>query len=138
MLTVGGASVVTVMPIVAEVVASPRLSVATAVSDTLPALVGFQLAEYGDVVEVPTAVPLAKKSTLATVPSLSAAVALMETVVPTRKPEPALGDVILTEGGLFEITLTWTEADVAANPKSSVATAVHAYDPDELGFQANV
>ena len=72
----------TVMLTAAEVVVAFWLSLATAVKLWLPAVALFQVTPYGAVVSTPSDTPPRKNSTLATEPSLSAALALTAMLAP--------------------------------------------------------
>ena len=88
----------TVISIGLEVVTAPPLSVALAVNVYPPAPILFHGIEYGLVAAVPKSVDPAKKSTLATVPSLSLAVAFTMIFAGTVNVAPLAGLVILTVG----------------------------------------
>src|SRR5437762_1538317 len=83
----------------AEVVAAPKLSVALAVIECVPAATLLQVMLYGAAVSVPIKLLSPKKSTLVTVPSGSVAVALIEIVAGAVKVAPLAGEVTLTTGG---------------------------------------
>src|SRR5712691_10515795 len=76
--TVGGVS--TLILTAAETALAAPLSVALAVNVCVPAGRLARATPYGAAVAVPTSVPPSKKSTFATVPSLSEALALRETL----------------------------------------------------------
>src|SRR5688572_23367788 len=82
----------------AEVVRAVRLSVAFAVSVKLPAGTSVHEKAYGDEVSSPNFVDPLKNSTFVTVPSLSAASAVMLIVAGARKLAPFAGAVIDTVG----------------------------------------
>ena len=67
--------------LIAALVVWRRLSVATVVSEYVPAAVGVHVAEYGDEVSVPTETPLAKNCTLA-IAVASAALAIIAVAAP--------------------------------------------------------
>ena len=110
---------------IAEVVEAPRLSVAFAVSECVPAgtLVHGKL--YGAIASSPSLdVPL-KNSTLLIAPPTSAALALIVTVVPALTVALFAGAVMFTVGGLFPVLTTIRMAlDVVTAFLSSVAFAV--------------
>src|SRR5262245_4752932 len=89
----------TVMRTTFEAVLAPPLSVATAVRmyDPVPAL--FQLKRKGLVVAAPIQVEPAKKSTRATIPSLSVASTVSVTVAGEPYVVSSTGDVNATDGG---------------------------------------
>src|SRR5216684_2193502 len=89
----------TVMLTAAEVVAAPKLSVARAVIECVPAATLLQVMLYGAVVSVPIKLPSPKKSTLLVAPSGSEAAALIEIVAGAVKVAPLTGEVTLTAGG---------------------------------------
>jgi len=128
MLTVGGelGGPLTVIVTAADVVAAPALSVALAVSVYVPAARFAMLTLYGAVVSVPTRLLPLKKSTFATVPSLSAAVAFTVTLAGAVKVAPLAGLVMLTVGGTFggPLTVIVTAVEVVIAPPLSVALAV--------------
>ncbi len=64
-----------------------------------------------------------KNSTLATVPSASAAVAAKATGTPATTCAPVAGAVIATVGATFAATVIVTVAEVALAPRLSVARA---------------
>jgi hypothetical protein len=84
----------------ALVVAMPQLSVARAVRLCMPVLVGVQLIEWGAAVSSPILVLPSKNSTRAIVPSLSFAVALTVSGVPTLPVPPPAGALNATLGAL--------------------------------------
>ena len=67
-----------------------------------------------------------KNSTFAIAPSTSVAVATIEITAPGLNTCPGVGDVRVTPGGWFALTLTVTGGDTVAPPLSSVALAVNA------------
>lgn len=71
---------------------------------------------------VPTSVPLSKSSTFATVPSLSAALAVTLMVAGTTKSVLLAGELIETVGAA--LTRTLTAVEVVTAPALSVALAV--------------
>jgi len=85
----------------AEVVLAPWLSVAFAVSVCVPAARLTRATLYGATVAVPASVPPSKKSTLATQPLLSEALAVTETLAGAVKLALLAGEVMLTAGGAF-------------------------------------
>src|SRR6266567_3813988 len=122
MLTVGTAS--TRIVTAAEVVLKPRLSVARAVSACVPAARLARVTLKGAAVAVPASVEPSKKSTLATVPSASEALAVIVTFAGGRKTALLAGAVRLTAGAVSTVTLTAVE--VVAMPLLSVAVAARA------------
>ncbi|MBN7803734.1 hypothetical protein J0A67_22970, partial [Algoriphagus aestuariicola] len=64
-------------------------------------------------------------------PSLSAAAAAMETVSPTLNCSPEEGEVMLTVGLAFAITVIFTASELVTAPLLSVALAVMLYSPAE-------
>src|SRR5438874_6712684 len=90
----------------AEVVAAPKLSVALAVIECVPAATLLQVMLYGATVSVPIKPLSPKKSTLVTVPSESEAAALIGIVAGAVKVAPLTGAVMLTAGGWFAGELT--------------------------------
>src|SRR5205085_1436783 len=112
----------------ADVVALAAASLATAVSEWLPAMAVPlpHVSVYGAVVTgAPRFAPFSLNCTLAT-PTLSLAVAV--TVVVPLTVEPVAGAVIATAGGVVSLTVfdvvTVTGAEVAVLPAASLATAV--------------
>ena len=89
-----GVGAVTTTETAADVVESPRLSVATAVSEYVPATTPVHVKVNGLVVELPICAPFARNATLATDPSVSAAVAAMEIDAGSVKLVPAAGAVV--------------------------------------------
>jgi hypothetical protein len=101
------ATVVTVTVTGKDVVEAPWLSVATAVSTWVP---GYRTTamEWGLAVSLPTELPSTKNSTLATVPSVSLATALIVTLAGDTRESPLAGLVMETEGGTFAAAFTVT------------------------------
>src|SRR6266571_4153594 len=120
MLTPGGAS--TRMLTAAEVVLKPRLSVARAVSACVPAARLERVTLKGAAIAVPTSAAPSKKSTFATVPSVSDALALTVTLAGAMKSALLAGAVMLTVGGVSTVIVTG--AEVVAIAFLSVAFAV--------------
>src|SRR5215471_8424668 len=89
----------------------------------------------GLVEEVPTSEPFAKNATCVTVPSLSAAFALIVTVADALKLASTAGPVRLTVGFWLAATVRSISADVDVAPSLSVATAVTWYVPAVTPFQ---
>lgn len=118
----GGLFVVTESVIAVEVAAAPRLSDATAVIVCEPTPTLLQITEYGDDIDDPSDVLPLKYSTLVMLPSLSDALAVKLKLPGANALAPLVGDVILTVGNEFEITVIGADVDVA--PRLSVATAV--------------
>src|SRR4051794_16451396 len=110
------------------VVAEPALSVATTVSTCVPAGTFLQLYEYGAGASWPRTVVPSRNSTLATLPSASAALALTVTVGFHSNTAPSAGAVIVAVGGVFVVALTVIVAGalVVVKPSWSVARAVTA------------
>ena len=81
----------------------------------------------------PSDVPFWNNSTLLSVPSLSAATAVIVRFAGAMTKELLAGAVMLMVGGASTVTLTG--ADVAVAPPSSVATAVSETVPDAAGVQ---
>src|SRR5713101_2256127 len=106
----------------AEVVLTPRLSVARAVSVCVPAATLASVTPKGAAVTVPASVAPSKKSTLAMVPSESLAVAVTVIVAGAVNTALLAGPVIVAVGGVS--TMILTAADVVLAPTSSVALAV--------------
>src|SRR6185503_2613973 len=104
-----GVGAFTTIEIAAEVVARPRLSVATAVRAYVPAGTLDHVMPNGATVEVPIGAPLAKNATLETEPSLSAAFAEIEIAAGSLNAAPAEGAVIETVGGVFGGGVTGAE-----------------------------
>src|SRR5712692_725419 len=121
-VTVGGVS--TIILTAAEVVLAPRLSVAIAVSVCAPAARLARATPKGAAVAVPTSVAPSKKSTLATLPSASPAVAVTVMLAGAMKTALLAGPVIVTVGGVSTIMIILTAAEVVLNPTLSVAIAV--------------
>ena len=71
----------------------------------------------------PSGIPFARNCTLATAPSGSVAVAVTETLTPTRRLAPAVGKVSATTGGRLASTDTSAGAEVVRLPESSRACA---------------
>ena len=109
----------TVTPMIAEVVLAPRLSVARAVRLRAPVPEGVQLTPYGALLSVPIAVVPSRNCTELTVPSESAAFAVMVTGTPVVTVAPFVGAVIATVGGTFA-------APTSVNVAVSVAAAAGA------------
>src|SRR2546422_527713 len=105
----------------ADVAVAPRLSVATAVREYVPAGALLHEKLKGAVVSSPSLVAPWKNSTLATLPS-SVAVAEIGNCAGAVKVAPLAGLVMLTAGGL--LTVMFTAADVVVKPRLSVALAV--------------
>jgi hypothetical protein len=78
---------------------------------------------------LPSEVTPSKNWTLVTLPSESLAAAWTVTLAGVIKEAPLVGLVMLTAGGELGITLTVTEAEVVAAPRSSEATAVRVWEP---------
>jgi len=120
----------TVMAIAAEVVTALRLSVAFAVKEYIPAGTLAQAKVKGLVRSSPNLVVPWKNSTLAIVPSLSVAFALMVTVDPVVKLALLTGVVKLIAGAtLALVTIMATAVDVVTALRLSVAFAVKEYVP---------
>src|SRR5205814_403036 len=84
----------------AEVVAAPRLSLATAVSVCTPgARVALRL--YGRVESLPNNTRPSKNRTFVTLPSLSWALAVIGTLAGAVKEAPLVGESTETEGGIL-------------------------------------
>src|SRR2546426_1019390 len=118
---------VTVTFTAADVAGAPRLSVATAVREYVPAGALLHEKPSGAVVASPSLVPPWKNSTLATLPSTSVAVAEIGMFAGAVNVAPLAGLVMLTAGGLFDrpgLTVMLTAADVVVAPRLSVALAV--------------
>src|SRR5712692_10027645 len=111
----------------AEVVLNPRLSVAIAVSVCAPAATLARVTPKGAAVAVPTSVAPSKKSTLTTLPSVSAAVAVTEMLAGAAKTALLAGAVMLTAGS--RSTRMLTAAEVVLNPRLSVARTVSVCAP---------
>ena len=90
------------MLIAVLVAVAPRLSVARAVSTCVPAEALVQFAAHGAEVAVPTSVAPSKYSTLATLPSVSVALAVSEITAPWSTELLLAGAVIDTDGGVFD------------------------------------
>src|ERR1051325_167496 len=93
-----GRLVITVMLTGADVLRRPILSTATPRNAYSPSTRFDQVIVYGAVVTPPIRDPLAKKSTLAIVPSLSDAIARMVTLVPTRNAALSAGAMRAIDG----------------------------------------
>jgi hypothetical protein len=93
-----------------DVVLEFLLSVALAVSEYEPAPAFDQVKRNGAAVTPPSREPLAKNSTLLTVPSGSVASALIEMVAGAVNVLPFVGEVMLTAGGVFFFPLPWPYA----------------------------
>src|SRR6266571_4929970 len=114
-------AVVTVKKTVVEATA-PWLSVALAVSWYCPAATLLQMTLFGAPFAVPMSVAPWKNSTLAMLPSESAAAAVSVMVAPSVNTALLAGAVMLTVGAALTITLT--AAEVVTTPLLSVARAV--------------
>ena len=73
---------------------------------------------------VPIETPFTKNSTLATVPSISVAEALIVTTAGAKKWAPVTGEVILTVGAWLGATNKVSLTDVLVIPSFPVAIAV--------------
>src|SRR5882672_5622763 len=124
-VTVGGVS--TLILTAAEVALTPWLSVALAVNVCVPAARLARATPYGAAVAVPTSVPPSKKSTFATLPSASLAVAFTVMLAGAVKTALLAGLVIATVGGVSTLILTAAETVLA--PPLSVALAVNVCVP---------
>ena len=106
----------------------------------MPAIVGVHVAVKGDVVSIPRETPLAKNCTLATLPSLSPAVAVTVVAMPTPTVAAFAGAVTLAVGETLAVTLvignraaipdtifapTYTMASVIANQFHEADGATH-------------
>src|SRR5262245_1088051 len=95
----------------ADVVEPPATSVATAVSERVPVLVGRQVTWYGDVVSVPICELPSRTTTRATpdaaLPPVPLSVAVARTVIEVlRRYDPAAGLVNATVGGAASILIS--------------------------------
>src|SRR6476659_3727076 len=114
----------TVMTTGGEVADCPRSSVATAAIEYVPAGTSVHANWYGGDAELPMTTPFARKSTRATAPSLSDALAPSWIVAGAKYCVPAFGACRATAGGALATTVTDTGADVATAPALSLAFAV--------------
>src|SRR5688572_8813313 len=127
--TLGGwlAGGLTVMVRAADVVVAPSSSVARAVSEYVPAGTLFQAMLYGLVVSLPISVVPWKKSTRATVPSVSLAVALTVMLAGAVNVAPLAGAVSAAVGGVFggatAVTLTLSTLVVTVPESFALVTA---------------
>src|SRR6187401_2038029 len=96
-----GTGAVTTTETAADVAESPRLSVATAVREYVPATTPVHVKVNGLVVELPICAPFAKNATLETDPSASSAFAAIAIDAGSVKLVPAAGAVIDTVGGVL-------------------------------------
>src|SRR6266516_505420 len=126
-------AVVTVKKPVVEATA-PWLSVALAVGWYCPAGTLLQMTLYGAAVAVPMSVAPRKKSTLAMLPSESAAAAVSVILDPGVKYALLAGAVKLTVGNALRIKVTGAEVVMA--PLLSVARAVSVCVPAAEGENA--
>jgi len=133
-----GATPLTETDTAAEVACPPPVWVATAVRETMPALVGVQTTEYGMVVSTAIETPFAKNSTWVMVaPEVGVAVAVTVVAEPTDVELPLAGEVIATAGaGVATVTLV--AADVTKMPAESVTLAVSATEPVAPGVHETV
>src|SRR5882762_7797398 len=140
MLTTGATlGLLTVAAIAAEVVTALRLSVAFAVNEYVPAGTLAQAKVKGPVRSSPNLVVPWKNSTLAIVPSVSVAFAVIETVDPVAKLALLTGVVKLMAGAMLALLTVITIAvDVVTALRLSVAFAVNEYVPAGTVAQAKV
>ncbi len=121
---------VTVTTAAADVVLAPTLSVATAVTEYVPAATLAHVAAKGAEVIAPIRAVPAKNSTRATAPPLSLAEATNGMVAGAANVAPPTGEVSATVGGVFavvEIVADVVAVDVA--PALSVIVSVIVYVP---------
>src|SRR5437773_2310052 len=126
--------VVTVKTTVVETTA-PWLSVAVAVSWYCPAGTLLQMTLYGAPFAVPMSVAPRRKSTLAMLPSESAAAAVSVILDPGVKYALLAGAVKLTVGTTLRITFT---AALVTAPLLSVARAVSVCVPAAVALNAKL
>ena len=130
--TVGVTAVALTVILLAElVVVFPTLSVATAVREYVPGVVGVHVAVNGKTLSVPIETPLAKNCTLATTPVDDEALARTVCVVFTLIVAPLAGETMEPEGATPAETDTAVE--VACAPALSVAVAVNENVPEAAG-----
>src|SRR5205085_2184644 len=117
-----GVAPFTVIVTAVDVVAAVALSVAFAVSVYVPAGTLLHVKPYGAVVSLPITVTPERKSTWATVPSESDAVAASAIVAGAVNVAPFAGLVSATAGGWFPagFTVIVTAADVVVAVALSV------------------
>lgn len=138
-----GAEIATLGPVTftftaVEVATVPLESVTRAESDVMPAALGDQLMEYGDVSAVPTtAVPARKSTRLTEAPPEADADAVSVALEPSATTAPFEGAVRETVGTLVA-TVTETADDVMTAPLLSVTRAVRETAPAAEGVQVNV
>jgi hypothetical protein len=112
-----------------DVAEAPALSVATAVSEYVPAGTPLHVTAYGALIAVPMSVVPAKNSTFAIAPSASAASAVSVIDAGAAAVAPEAGDVSVTVGGALAgvdaaaVTDTLSKAAVASVPLTWLDTA---------------
>ena len=107
-----------------DVVVSPALSVATAVSVYTPDERGVNVVVYGgEVTGVPIAMPFSKNCTWVIVPEGAEASAVSVMGCDTVDMLPACGEMMLTVGGGSVTTVTLIVGLVATLPSLSVTSA---------------
>ena len=136
MATVG--AVPTLTDTAAEVALVPMLLVATAVSETAPALAGVHDRLNGAVVLVPMATALARYCTLEIEPTVVAAVEVSVVATLIGSVALAAGAVIEIVGAVEPVTVTAIAELVVWLPAASVASAVSEYEPVVVGVHAVV
>ena len=134
-----GEALAATVTLTAELVAwLPEVSVAIAVSENVPVVLGENVAVYGNAASVPSETPFAKNCTLAIVPVVAVAVAVTVVDELTAREEPVAGAVTLTVGALPPVTVTVLVDDVVVAPRLSVTTAVIEKLPAIVGTHVTV